>query len=129
MNEDLPKGRKFNEMTAEERAACGRVGGKRSGESRRKKRAMRETLEILLSLPMNAGKKAEIDRIKNFRDIKGKNIDVETALMVQMIQKALKGDTYAAAFIRDTSGQKPQEDVSVNGSIPVVIAGSSKLQD
>lgn len=119
----------FKDKTPEERAELGRQGGIKSGESKRRKKAMKETLEVLLAMPMKKGRMADVEDIRSFADLKGKNISVEAAMMVQMLQKALKGDTNAAAFIRDTSGQKPQEDVNFTGAVPVVISGDNDLED
>ena len=97
----------FSKMTPEERRENGRKGGIASGEAKRAKKAMRERLEILLDMPMKDGRGVDIENIKNFASLKGKNITVQDALMIAQIQKALKGDTYAAAFVRDTAGQNP----------------------
>jgi hypothetical protein len=97
-------------MTPEQRRENGRKGGIASGEAKRKKKAMRERLEILLELPMNKGRAKDIEDIRSFAALKGKNITVQDAMMIAQIQKALKGDTTAAAFIRDTAGQKPSRD-------------------
>lgn len=121
--------KKFQDMTPEELREAGRKGGIKSGESKRRKKAMRETLEVLLDMPMKKGRMADVEDIRSFADLKEKNISVEAAMMVQMIQKALKGDTNAASFIRDTSGQKPQDEVNVTGAIPVVISGENDLED
>ena len=104
----------FANMTPEQRRENGRKGGIASGEAKRKKKAMRERLEILLDLPMRAGKGADLDAIKNFAALKGKNITVQDAMMIAQIQKALKGDTNAAAFVRDTAGENPSVKVEAD---------------
>lgn len=119
----------FSNMTPEERRENGRKGGIASGEAKRAKKAMRERLEILLEMPMKSGKGADIEAIKNFAALKGKNITVQDAMMIAQIQKALKGDTTAAAFVRDTAGQRPTEEISLEGAVPVVISGSDALED
>lgn len=101
----------FDRMTPEQRSEYGRKGGIASGEAKRKKKAMRERLEILLSLPLKSGKNADLESIKNFAALKGKNITVQDAMMIAQIQKALKGDTTAAAFVRDTAGENPSTKV------------------
>lgn len=101
----------FALMTPEQRRENGRKGGIASGEAKRKKKAMRERLEILLELPMRSGKGADLENIKNFAALKGKNITVQDAMMIAQIQKALKGDTTAAAFVRDTAGENPSVKV------------------
>lgn len=109
----------FSLMTPEERSECGRKGGIASVEARRNKKALKERLEILLEMPINKGKEAHIDDIKNFAALKGKNISVQDAMMIAQIQKALKGDTQAAVFIRDTVGQNPTAKVDLNGSVDI----------
>lgn len=101
----------FSKMSPEQRREMGRKGGIASGEAKRAKKAMRERLEILLDMPMKSGKGADIEAIKNFAALKGKNITVQDAMMIAQIQKALKGDTVAATFVRDTAGQNPTQKI------------------
>lgn len=110
----------FSLMTPEERRECGKKGGIASGETKRKKKALKERLEILLEMPMKQGREADIEAIRNFAALKGKNITVQDAMMLAQIQKALKGDTQAAVFIRDTVGQNPATRVEMEVE-PVVI--------
>ena len=58
--------------------------------------------------------------------LKDKNLTVNDAIVVKQVQKALKGDLNAVAFLRDTSGQKPKEDVSMDLKVPVIIAEDIK---
>lgn len=114
----------FSNMTPEERREAGRKGGIASGEAKRRKKAMRERLEVLLELPLKEGRSADLDSIKNFAALKGKNITVQDALMLAQIQKALKGDTTAATFVRDTVGEKPGDKTIISGSVDT---GADKL--
>lgn len=111
----------FELMTPEERRENGRKGGIASGESKRRKKAMKETLEVLLSMPMKNGKVSDVESIKNFAALKGKNINVQEAMIIAMIQRAMKGDVKAAEWLRDTSGQKPTDNMNVIGAVPVVL--------
>lgn len=104
----------FDKMTPEQRAECGRRGGIASGEAKRKKKAMRERLEILLALPLRTGKIKDVEEIKSFADLKGKNITVQDAMMIAQIQKALKGDIMAAIFVRDTAGENPATKIEAD---------------
>lgn len=116
---ETPKGKQFFNMTKEELAACGKLGGIRSGETKRRKKAMKESLDILLSMPLKSGKQCDVESVKNFAALKGKNITVEQAMLIAQIQKALKGDTQALTFLRDTSGQKPEDNLNVVGQVDV----------
>lgn len=104
----------FSSMTPEQRRENGRKGGIASGEAKRKKKAMRERLEIILDLPIKSGKGADIESIKNFAALKGKNITVQDAMIIAQIQKALKGDTNAAIFVRDTAGESPTTKIETD---------------
>lgn len=93
--QNLLKGDEVHKLTAEEQSK----GGKASAEARRKKRDLRNAIEILLET-----------------DIKGKNGEIKSgaeAIAIAQFQKALKGDTRAFEVIRDTAGQKPIEKVMV----------------
>ena len=119
----------LKEFTPEERAANGRKGGIASGIAKRKKNAMRDTLEVLLTMPLNNKKCHEVEDIQSFAQLKGKNVTVETAILIRQIQRALSGDLPSAEFIRDTSGQKPTSELNVGGALPVVISGEDDLED
>lgn len=113
-NENLLKGKETRFTSGEVAVENGRKGGKASSESKRRKKEMRERLEILLSLPINEGKGAEIEKIKSFGALKGKNITVEDAVLIAITQKALKGDIQASTFLRDTVGEKPKDKQEIN---------------
>ena len=117
------------EFTSEERAENGRKGGIASGEAKRKKKRMRETLDVLLQMPLTQKKCYDIDEIQSFAQLKGKNISVEAAILIKQLQRALAGDLASAEFIRDTSGQAPKNDISISGTLPVVISGDEELED
>ena len=114
----------FSNMTPEQRRENGKKGGIASGEAKRRKKAMRERLEVLLELPLKEGRSADLDNIKNLAALKGKNITVQDAIMLAQIQKAMKGDTTAAAFVRDTVGEKPGDKTIISGNIDT---GADKL--
>ena len=107
----------------------GRNGGIASGKARREKKMMRETLDILLSMPMKNGKFADVESIRSFAALKGKNISVQDAILIAQVQKAMKGDTKAAEYVRDTVGQKPVDSVDMNMNVPVFFQGEDELEE
>ena len=119
----------FSLMTPEQRRENGRKGGIASGEAKRKKKAIRETLDVLLAMPIKSGKYADIEAVKNFAALKGKNINVQEAMVVSMLQRAMKGDVKAAEWIRDTAGQKPVDNMNMNMNLPVFFEGEDELED
>ena len=116
-------------QSKEEAKKRGRAGGIASVKARREKKAMRETLDILLSMPMKDGASADVESIRSFASIKGKNISVQEAILIAQVQKAMKGDTKAAEYVRDTIGQKPGENVEMTMNLPVFFEGEDELEE
>lgn len=97
----------LSKRTKSEQREIAKKGGKKSGKVRRAKKTMRETIEILLNLPINVGKCADIKKISSIIDISGQNVTAMQGVILAQIKKALKGDTAALVFLRDTVGEKP----------------------
>ena len=100
-------------LPREEFIAAARKGGIKSGETRRRKKEMREQLQMLLNMTMNNGENYDINNAKSIKDLIGQNLTVQEAILLKQIQKAINGDRKAAEYVRDTAGQKPTEKVSV----------------
>ena len=104
--------------TSEEARRNGAAGGRASGESRRRKRAMREVLDDLLIMPLRKGALKEIESLADLAGPNGKinllngkvNVTVEQAMLLAQILQAINGNTKAATFLRDTAGQKILKD-------------------
>ena len=77
-NAGLEKGKNaFARMTPEQRAEYGRKGAEKANETKRKRKEMRETLDILLNMPLKKGKVYSAEEIKSFADLKGKYITID----------------------------------------------------
>lgn len=103
------------DRTTEEKRKIAIKGGIASGEARREKKAMKEQIKLLLSLPLK-DKKA-IKQLETL-GIDTENIDNQMAMVIAMWQTALKGgkgSVAAATFLRDTVGEKPIEEVEITG--------------
>ena len=118
-----------SERTKEEQRAVAKMGGIASGKVRREKKAMKETLETLLSMPLKNGQETDLEEIQSLAATKGKNITVQEAIMLAQIQKAMKGDTKAAEYVRDTIGQKPDNKMNIDMNLPVFFEGEDFLED
>lgn len=82
-------------------AEAGRKGGIKSGEAKRKRKALAEELEILLQI---------IDKDGHTNQEK---------ISMALLQKASKGDTRAFEVIRDTVGEKPKEVHTIE-EVPII---------
>lgn len=84
-----------HKLTLEEQS----LGGKKSGEARRKRKAIKEQMELLLSLPVKDEKGKSI--LKKL-GINNKNIDNQMLMIVAQYNKAIKGDTEAFKLFQNT---------------------------
>lgn len=85
------------ERSKEEARELSRRGGIKSGESRRRKRTIRDTMEMLLTAPLSADESAELEKY----GLDGAELDRRAALAVSVYKKAIEGDCKAFAFIAD----------------------------
>lgn len=93
------------------------MGGKKAAENRKRKKDMKQTLEILLNLASEKGESTKVDDIDSLDEMIGKNITTQDAILLSMINLAKKGDVKAACFIRDTVGDAPNNKVDLNANI------------
>lgn len=97
-----------SERTKEEQREIATKGGIASGEARRKKKLIKEQLELLLSLPLkDENAKRKLEQI----GIDADNLDNQMAMVISIWNKALKGDIQAFNSIRDSVGEKPSDVV------------------
>lgn len=107
----------MSERSKEEVRKIAKKGGINSGKTRKKQKNMKEALQLLLSLDVKSPKTRET--LKSL-GVDESDMNNEMALMVSMLNKALKGDKGCAEFIRDTSGQRPVE-VSEVHEVPRIV--------
>ena len=120
----------FEHMTKEQLSEAGKKGGKASVEARRRRKELKETLEILLNMSLDKRRKnVDIEKIKAFAELKGKNVTVDEAMMIKLVQKALSGDLNSISMIRDTIGEKPSDRVEVKDVTPIIISGEDELSE
>lgn len=105
-NENL-NGHGFHERTAKERREIAIAGGKASGEARRRKAAMRDTMNRILTM------RAEVEGLSDILRADGGESTYEEIITMAMIEKAMHGDVKAFMAIKDVLGQttKSEEDL------------------
>ena len=91
--EDMEQYR-FDNLTPKEQVEIAKQGGIASGESRRKRKTLKEELLLLLSTNDNNEK-----------------------ISLALLQRALNGDIQAFTTIRDTIGEKPKDEIDLKGAI------------
>lgn len=95
----------YKKGDSKDKAENGRLGGIKSGESKRRMKTFREELRELLEVEVE--------------NAKGEKTTVQKNINSALILKAAKGDVKAYEVIRDTLGQKPVEEKSVVVNAPM----------
>lgn len=114
-----------SERSLEEVRENGRKGGLKSGETRRRQKLIRETINEIMPLEVSDQELREVLLAE------GLPPTYEMAMSYAAIKRAVKGDIEAARFIRDTLGQKPAESLAIAPLLdqPVRNLDLSKLTD
>jgi hypothetical protein len=100
----------FNERTVSEQRTIAQNGGIASGKKRRERKKMREDLLRYLS-----------------------EVDPETGntmqenIVLAAVAKASNGDVRAIEFIRDTIGEKPADELRLEGGVRFTFDGGDDL--
>lgn len=97
-------------------AEIARKGQAAQAEGRRRKRALREVLDALLSMEYTGNALDGIELATAAQEVakkQGESLDQYDAVAIAQIIKAQDGDTAAAAWVRDSAGDKPGETLAV----------------
>ena len=92
--------------TVEEAKEKGRNGGKKSGETRRAQKTMREAAKMLLNLKPTDNIRQNLERL----GIEKTEHTNQVAILAKVMLQALNGDMDAAKFMRDTIGESPVQN-------------------
>lgn len=109
--------RTTRDMSPEERRDFARKGQAALMEQRRRKRALRDVLDAILSKPVELADITEgrelAEMVRQTADDTAVPLDQYDAIAIAQVVKARSGDTAAAAWVRDSAGDKPGEAVTV----------------
>lgn len=122
--DDNPRPNNFASLNArrtpQERSAAAKRAGLASGKARRKRQSMRE--DALAILGAVVAKKELINALEQL-GILDASPTIRKAILAGQVISAIKGNTRAAEFIRDTCGEKPVERIEQIGEMPDIRIG------
>ena len=114
-NNLIPFGSERDNRSKEEVRELNAKGGRKSGETRRKQRDMREIAKAILEHAMN---EAQIDEVLgNSKELLDGDKSVMAVLTARMVQEAGKGSYKHYETLRDTAGFKPKDEVGITADI------------
>ena len=94
------------DRSEDERREIARLGGLASGEARRKRRSLREELEVLLT-----------------------SGNAQERICTALIEKAAAGNERAFAILRDSIGERPTESTEIKAEcISSMLTGEEKAE-
>lgn len=105
--EDYPNLIPNSARTPEQLREQTRKAGRASGEARRRRKTFRESLLTILAMDVDD------PAIKEKLEALGLDPSFQTAIDLAQIRQAVKGDTDASRFVRDTVGEKPSEALEI----------------
>ena len=93
----------LSKRTKDEQKKITQKGGKASGVTRRRKKAMKALAKELMALPVSG---------KHVKDLKKLGVEADSMnnsmlMLVSMLQAALDGNVRAAEFLQNTMGESP----------------------
>ena len=91
----------INERTKSEQREIASAGGKASGKARRRKKNLKQKMQLLLSLPAADNDQAELSAM----GVDPENMDNEMVLVKALFLAAAEGDTKAFDRIQDVLGR------------------------
>lgn len=107
-----------HQFTSDQDREKARINGRKGALARakqvRERKTMAETLEYLLSIPVEPGATDSVERATNLKDAKALNPPAGEMIALSQIARALKGDTKAAEYISEVLGEMAAKRVTVS---------------
>lgn len=125
----MDRSKNLRPYTSEEAKYYGRIGGVKSGESRRRRRKAQEYADLILGMPLGATQEEEIALLEEM----GLEIDdcTQLGLMVaSLIKGGQAGDVNAAKLALMLIGEMPADKQEFSGLIsnptPIIVKFTKK---
>ena len=130
----MPNPENIRNLTHEQLSENGRKGALKANENRKRRKAMKEELLMILSLPVKkstkdaVNKMLSVDKAKALEDFKGRNSTVQTQILLKLSQMAMSGNLKAFELILDLSGERTQKavDTSALERLDNILGGLNK---
>lgn len=94
-------------------------GVETKARQKKERQLFKQTINDLLSKSIRKGELVIADDVLSMAELDGKNLDVQTAILIAVVQRAMMGDMTAVQFLRDTVGEKPSDKVELDSSISI----------
>lgn len=106
---------RYSDLTPDEKRAFHSAGGKAGAKSKRQKKAAKEILETLLTAQMSREQIEDV--LGTAESLLGSENSAYAVMLAKMLQEGCAGNVQAAAFVRDTAGDKPTDKQEVTAAV------------
>lgn len=115
----------WNQRTESEQREYARQGGQKSGEVRRQRKAMKEQMELLLSMPFNAkdnNNQKVVEQMAEVLGIDKENIDNQMAMLIMLWKTAsdCKSRNQVTAFQEIRKVVQDEQTASDNDKVQII---------
>lgn len=105
----------FADRSAEEVREIAARGGRKSGETRRKRKTAKEIARTILQTDLSAEQIEEV--LDGAKDLIGDDASAYAVMIAKMVQEGLRGNVQAFTAVRDTAGDKPTDKQAVTAAV------------
>ena len=105
----------FADRSTEEVREIAARGGRKSGETRRKRRTAKEIARTILQTDLSAEQVEEV--LDGAKDLIGDDASAYAVMIAKMVQEGLRGNVQAFTAVRDTAGDKPTDKQEVTAAV------------
>ena len=105
----------LNRRTKEEQSEITKKGGKASGVKRRKMKAAREYMKMLISLPLDASQRSFADYMSE-AGVRECDQNQLTLMLMSLLKMAQKGDVKSINLVLSLIGQMPATKTEITGA-------------
>jgi len=105
----------FNQLTEEAQRELARKGAARSAEVKRARRTGREIAQAILAANMTPEQIEDV--LSGAKALLGDDTTAYAVMTAKMVQCANMGDVKAAIYMRDTAGDKPEDNMTIDANL------------
>lgn len=107
-------------LTPEERKQSASKAAKASVKKRREKKALRDLVNTVLSMPLKHGEVDDIEKVASISELGKSNMDVRTGLILAAVKKGLAGDVKAQQLLLELTGEKiDKQEIELKSETPL----------
>lgn len=94
-----------------------------------RRRELKEVIDIVMHSPLTEQQLTELDGTIPMSQLRGLNLDVQTAITVRMANQAVGGDIKSAEWLGKYGGLEPIREQKITVDLPVFVSNEDELPE